>query len=411
MELSRSLHCLTALLLFANGIYAQHRIAGKVVSSDGQHFEAIISLFAGDSLVGAALTDGSGRFAFGDMKAATYRLTVLEPAYQPVTDSVILSSDINKNYTIFPIATLNLEEVTVTADRSGVVRQTATGSVFRLSDTAKERGNAFDALSEIPELVVNVTERSVRLSSGTAPLILVNGVRSANGINNIDPKDIESVEVIQVPSARYTGEAEAALNIKVTRKRYAYYSASLTGRHSLPGVFGFSDAGMETGGEKYILYLTGQHFYFHDDAGRITSTQENAGYHKSSVTDGNYNSSSLYAALGGDYVFSARDYLPTLPPISPTPAGQTITGAEHICRTPSSHPLRPLSAAITTTTSTPITCTTAIRSTTTPSSSPPSALTSTPTVHPARGAKTMRAVAITITSTSTITSVPHLPCT
>jgi hypothetical protein len=309
MKLFGSLHYLSALLLCANGLYAQHKIAGKVVSSDGRTVEAVVSLFAGDSLVGATLTNEKGSFAFGELKAATYRLTILEADYQPVTDSVALSADLNKNYTLFPIATLNLEEVTVTADRSNIVRQTATGSIFRLSNTAKNRNNAFDALTEIPELVVNVAERSVKLNSGITPLILVNGVRSANGINNIDPKDIESVEVIQVPSAQYIGEAEAALNVKISRKQYGYYLANLSSRHSLPGVFGFSSAGLETGGEKYMFYFTGDHFYFNNDAIRFTSTQENAGYQKTAVADGNYNSKSRYAALGGDYVFSAKDYL------------------------------------------------------------------------------------------------------
>jgi hypothetical protein len=279
-----------------------------VVSNEGKPVEAVVSLYLADSLAGATVADGKGEFVFSELKSGIYHLTVLDLNYQPVTDSLNISADRNKTYTLFPLANINLEEVTVTADRSAVVGQTATGSIFRLSPMAKSRNDVFAALREIPELIVT-PERAITLNSGVAPLILVNGIRAPNGINNIDPKDIESVEVIQVPSARYLGETEAVLNIKVSRKQYAYYQANALTRQPLSGLFGYSNAGIETGSSKYMIYATGEHFYFHNDDNRLTSLQTNANYRKSLEATGHYNANQYYAALGGDYMFSDKDYL------------------------------------------------------------------------------------------------------
>jgi hypothetical protein len=323
-----------SLLLSASSLYAQHRFAGKILSSEGRPVEAVVSLYVRDSLAGATVADGKGEFVFGGLKPDVYHLTILDLAYQPVTDSLRIAANLNKNYTLFPLANINLEEVIVTADRSAIVRQTATGATFQLSPMAKNKNDVFAALTEIPELIIT-PERSILLNSGATPLLLVNGIRAPNGINNIDPKDIESVEVIQVPSARYLGETEAVLNIKVSRKEYAYYSANILSRQPLSGLFGYSNASLETGGAKYILYATGEHFYFHNDDNRISTLQTNANYRKSLEATGHYNANQYYAALGGDYVFSPQDYLSyTLTYVSNPSrtdregAGQYISGEE-----------------------------------------------------------------------------------
>jgi hypothetical protein len=279
-----------------------------VVTPVGQPVEAVLSIYAGDSLAGATVANGKGEFMFVGLESGAYVLTVLDLNFQPVTDSLRLSADLNKTYTLFPLATIHLEEITVTADRSSLVSATATGSIFRLSSLAKNRNDVFAALTEIPELIVT-PERSILLNSGATPLILVNGIRAPNGIANIDPKNVESVELIQVPSARYLGETESVLNIKVNRKQYAYYQANLLTRQPLEGLFGYSSAGLETGSSKYMIYATGEHFYFHNDENLISSLQTNTNYRKSLEMTGHYNARQYYAALGGDYVISADDYL------------------------------------------------------------------------------------------------------
>ena len=219
--------CALSLLLCASSICGQHRLRGKVVSSEREPVSAVVSLHAADNLVGATVADEKGEFAFDNLAPGVYRLTVMEPRFQPVTDSLSVFAGMNRHYTLFPIATVSLEEVVVTANRSNLVRQTSYGAIFHFSSMAKSKTDVFDALTEIPGLVVNPSERSIRLNNGSVPLILVNGIQSPNGVSHLDPADIESVEVIQVPSARYLGETESVLNVKVSSKQYAYYAADV----------------------------------------------------------------------------------------------------------------------------------------------------------------------------------------
>ena len=49
----------------------------------------------------------------------------------------------------------------------------------------------------------NESDRSIKMVDGATPLILINGHKVNSGINSIDPKEVEAVEVINNPSARY----------------------------------------------------------------------------------------------------------------------------------------------------------------------------------------------------------------
>jgi hypothetical protein len=268
----------------------------------------VVSLYASDTLVSATLADIKGVFEFIEMKKGNYLLIISDTVYQTVSDSVTLNSDQHKRYVLR--RQISLDEVTIVADRSNVVEQTANGAIFKLSSSAKKANNVFAALSEIPLLVVDETNRKVGMSNGSTPLILINGIPRGNGLNGIDPEDVESVEVIEVPSARYvSGSVTAVVNLKMSRKQYDYRLLNASTRHSVPGEFGYSSMDVETGNTKRLVYLTGSHFYFSDDESRYLSSQQNSGYSKNSETTGFYNSNSWYVCLGGDHVFSEDDYL------------------------------------------------------------------------------------------------------
>jgi hypothetical protein len=290
--------------------FGQHKISGKLTTEAGAPVAAVVSLFAADTLASATLADAKGLFEFRELRSGNYLLTVAAADMQPVADSIALDANREVRYVLYPVSEIALGEVSVVADRSNVVQQTAGGAIFHLSASAKKATDAFAALNGIPSLVVDPTNRTVRMNSGAAPLILVNGVRTGNGLNGVDPADIESVEVIEVPSARYVSDGvTAVVNVRVARKQYAYRSLNAYSRHSVPVNFGVSGFNAETGDARRLTYLTGQHFYFTGDESRYLSSQQNDGYAKNSDMAGFYNSNSYYACLGGDFVFSAADYL------------------------------------------------------------------------------------------------------
>jgi hypothetical protein len=65
----------------------------------------------------------------------------------------------------------------------------------------------------------------------------------------------------------------------------------------------------ETGKANYSLYMNGQHFYFTKDRQELLNEQGNAGYKKNTRSEYEYNMQTFWGSLGGDYVFSDKDYL------------------------------------------------------------------------------------------------------
>lgn len=96
---------------------------------------------------------------------------------------------------------VKLTELVVEGDKSTIVTRTANGEKFYLSKEAKESGNPYIALKEIPTIISNDATSTVTMLNGAAPKILIDGNWENSGINPINPKDIEYVEVIDAPSA------------------------------------------------------------------------------------------------------------------------------------------------------------------------------------------------------------------
>lgn len=132
-------------------------------------------------------------------------------------------------------------------------KKTATGEVFRLSDQARQSGDPYLALTEIPLLNVNLASKSVTTQSGEAPLILIDGRMMNSGIDPIDPKFIESVEIIEVPNAKYLKLGYAkVVNIRlIPRPTYIY--AELRTRQEVIPHSGLAGGRFEVGKSKFAV--------------------------------------------------------------------------------------------------------------------------------------------------------------
>lgn len=114
--------------------------------------------------------------------------------------------------------------------------------------------------------MVNESDRSIKMVDGAIPLILINGHKVNSGINSIDPKEVEAVEVINNPSARYLKDGvQCVVNIKMKQKTAAYQTYNMNTRHMIPVLFGYTGGYYELGNSKASLSLNASHFYFHHD--------------------------------------------------------------------------------------------------------------------------------------------------
>ena len=72
----------------------------------------------------------------------------------------------------------------------------------------------------------------MQLEDGAQPLILINGNRYNSGIATLDPREIESVEIIDVVKARYLKDGyQKILNIKLKKKTQPFIFLEGATRH------------------------------------------------------------------------------------------------------------------------------------------------------------------------------------
>lgn len=204
-----------------------------------------------------------------------------------------------------------LEEVTVTGDKRNIVKSGAGTTTFFLSERTKKASNAYDALVEIPKLLVNPLSRTISLVTGGSPLILINGVKRPDYIEVLRPELIESVEIIETPSARYLDSEGVTCILNIHLKRIPtpiYYNGNLYAQHAVTTKHGSSGANFEAGNTNSSLYLNFQHFYFSDDESNYYSETQSGDILQKLSQKRIYTANSCYVGLGGYRIFSDKNY-------------------------------------------------------------------------------------------------------
>lgn len=298
-------------LILAANLSAQSRLSGRVTNEEKTPITGVVLELRQDTtLIGAAVTNAKGDYEISGVQNGSYIITLSCYGYSSIEQAIFLNSNQRRNFTLELLAEGQIGELVVTADRSQLVQTNATGTTYFLSQQAKALKNPYQALQEIPKLVVNPTEKTVTLPDGTIPLILINGIRFNGGIDSIDPSLVEDVEVIESPSVRYLNAGYTALlNIKTKRTPTTYQALDLSTRHSLPVLYGNSSASYRVGNQKMQLSLTGQHWYFHHDDSEWSSAQQNIGYIKNSEGARQWNGQNFYGQLNLDWFVTDKDYL------------------------------------------------------------------------------------------------------
>lgn len=299
------------LLCCHTSLYAQYVLFGKV--TDAEHLalnKAGIALEQDSTLVSFTLTDEKGKYTFKDLPKGNYEMIVTYMGFHGIKKPITLNGNSEQNFCMrAEMGEVQMNEVVVVADKSSVVISQAQSTRFFLSKHAKNLQNPYEALQEIPRLTVSHSEKKITLNNGVTPAILVNGNRFNAGLDGLDPNDIEEVEIIEVPSARYLKNGiQAIVNFKVKRRNNAYQKFNTSSKHTLPALFGFSSAYYEAGNAAFSLNVTGRHFYFHNDDADWTRTQQNTTYTKQSEGGKRYKMQNCYIAVNADWIYSPKDY-------------------------------------------------------------------------------------------------------
>ena len=314
MKKNRCKYMLCAFgLLFHTLIYAQYNFSGSVVNPQKEVLPgATIMLYAADSLMGGTITDAKGLFELKNLPKNECRCIISMLGYQMQEHSINLAQQQQAYSFILQEDAEELDVLTVEADRRDLVKAGTGYTSYTLSSQALKTKSAYESLREIPQLIIDESNRTIRLSSGETPVILINGVNRPGYFDSLDPEMIESVEVIENPSAKYRGEQAVSkiLSIKIKREREkSYLNGNLYSRHNVEAVYGVSGLSLGADNSKYSLYLTAQQFYFHNDDVDFKEYTETSGIIRDLSQQQRFNTNMISANVGGDWVISDKDYL------------------------------------------------------------------------------------------------------
>lgn len=311
------MHCKIVLfiiiLLQSLPIHCQHEFSGVIL--DGEHsmqpIEGVeILLTANDTLAGIAITNKKGAFSIQKLLTGNYVLHITHLGYSPIRNEYNIKENTKVELMLHREIIASLDTIVITANENDIIKRTANGMIFHLSERAKNSGNPYKALQEIPQLISDEASASVKMEDGSTPLILIDGNKINTGISPINPKEIESVEIMNVVSARYLKEGvRHILNIKLKKKTKPFLFFETMSRHNLPLNRGMGALYFEIGNQKYSLYSRVAGEYLYRDATVSENIQQNNGYYKQTHETGEANKKNALGELLFKWKVTNKDYL------------------------------------------------------------------------------------------------------
>jgi len=230
------------LTFFIDSIAQNGIIRGKAIDNTSRksvEFASVALLSAIDSsLVKGAMTDTSGVFELSNIKEGTYILTISSVEFQKVFRGPLM---INLQQTLIDLGQVVmitdnklLQEVIVNGNKP-IFERKAGGIIMNLDNKLfKTSTNAIDVLAKAPGLQVKA-DGSILMRNSVVPKVLIDGKvipmnaeELKNYLNNLRPDEIESIEIINTPSAKYDSEYKGIIDIKLKRDKNLGLNGSLS---------------------------------------------------------------------------------------------------------------------------------------------------------------------------------------
>lgn len=227
-------------------------LTGQVVDAVSQRpiQAATVSLMRKDSVILAGTTSAAdGSFSFGSIPEARmgnrpdghYLLRISVIGYQPFyrTYTAGEKSSLNTGIIRLKQEADQLQSIVVVGEKAAFKTE-IDKKVFNVDRSlASKGGTAADALRQIPTLSIDATG-NVTLRNGP-PVILVDGKVTTLTLDQIPSDQIQTIEVIPNPSARYDAEGNNGIvNIVMKKNRKPGMNGSVTGVWStLRELYGF----------------------------------------------------------------------------------------------------------------------------------------------------------------------------
>jgi len=199
-------------------------ISGRVTEADTEQALAFatvtINEITSGSIISGAVCDEEGRFALIGMFQGEYTLSFSFVGFEEHRQNLLVG-ELNENFDLGNIrlypSSEGLEEVSVSAQKS-IVSSEMDRFTFDADDmVAQSGGSVLDAMKTMPGVTVD-QEGRVILRGSDKVVVLIDGKQSSltgfgnqKGLDNIPVANIEKIEIINNPSAKYDARGMAGI--------------------------------------------------------------------------------------------------------------------------------------------------------------------------------------------------------
>jgi len=259
--------CLFLFLLLTIVINAQQdeykfngEISGRVIdSTSGSPVEyVIISIVSQENgkIINGNTSDDKGFFHLTNVAKGTYKIITNSIDYQTIILNNIDVNKVNSNINLGDMRLTSkptlLKEVTVTAEKHYIENKFDKMVYNAEKDITSQGGIATDILKKIPQVNVDVNG-NVELQGNSNILFLINGKPSgifgnnvADVLQSIPASQIQTIEIVTNPGAKYDAEGGGIINI-ILKKTTAQ---GISGNISLSGGSRLENGSVNLSGRK-----------------------------------------------------------------------------------------------------------------------------------------------------------------
>lgn len=229
---------LLLLLLMTGKVFAQ-TISGNVTDKKNEPVPgATVTLYADSLLVQGKFTDSLGVFRFDQLNTGRkYRVKVSYIGYRPYQSGPVEPPHTFTNLVLEESGEIALNEVVVQGRKPMIENEIDRTIVNVDAMPGGNTGNAFSLLEKTPG--VNVRDNSISLNGKSGVMVFINGRPThlggrdlENYLKSLPAGDIEKIELIDNPPAKYDAAGGAIINLKLRTNRKAGWAGSVNLSHN-----------------------------------------------------------------------------------------------------------------------------------------------------------------------------------
>lgn len=253
----KTILAITWLVLSTINLDAQEKqslITGSVLNPDNEpaEYSTVVLTNQDTVFMKGTLSGPDGNFIFNSLGAGTYHILVRNVEFDTwVSEPIVLNGADRAAFDAIRLeAKINdLEEVVIKGEKA-MVEVHADKMVYNVSASANATGNnALELIEKSPGVVLDM-DKNIILQGKSGVQIYINGRPSrisgtdlSNMLESMSSEEIESIELITNPSAKYDAEGTAGIiNIIMKKSPNTGFNGSLRGNYS-KGERSRSDAG------------------------------------------------------------------------------------------------------------------------------------------------------------------------